>query len=67
MKKKADTSVKKLPLSGDVSCCPACDYTDGFHVSFQLNSDNCTGSIILICPQCSGRFSAGWPIQLEKE
>jgi len=59
--------VEKLPLKKEISNCPACDYKDGFHVSFNLEDNSRTGIIILICPQCSSRFSVGWPVQLQKE
>lgn len=47
-----------------MSTCPVCDYPDGFHVSFDLDN-NGSGTILLICPQCSNRFRIGWPVQLQ--
>ncbi len=67
MEKGSPKLIEKIPLKGEVSSCPACDYKDGFHVSFNLNDNSRTGAIILICPKCSGRFSVGWPIQLQEK
>ncbi len=67
MKKGIRKPIEKMRLRGEVSSCPACDYKDGFHVSFNLDDNSRTGTIILVCPQCSIRFSVGWPIQLQEK
>jgi hypothetical protein len=42
-----EEKIQKLRLKGTVDTCPVCDYTDGFHVSFQEEGIT---KILLICP-----------------
>ena len=52
--------IKKITLQDEIYACPACDYTDGFHVSFKKCGKTQTYRIILICPQCHSRFETNW-------
>jgi len=52
---------------GEIYTCPACQYKDGFHVSFDLREASGEGRIILICPSCHRRFTIGWDIHLRDE
>lgn len=49
---------------GEIYECPACRYTDGFHVSFQIHSQSRTAEVILICPTCHQRFRIGLHVNL---
>jgi len=55
-----EKQAEKLELSGTVDTCPVCGYTDGFHVSFEVN--NGSKNIKLICPQCHSRFNPNWTL-----
>ena len=57
------TGVEAIRPEGEIYTCPACGYTDGFHVSFNLANGN-DAEIVLICPSCHARFTLGWNIQL---
>ena len=48
----------------EIYACPACEYKDGFHVSFQMDGTTRKGQIVLICPNCHRRFKIGWPVNL---
>ena len=50
---------------GEIYTCPACGYTDGFHVSFKVQENNEDADIILICPNCHSRFELGWQVSLK--
>lgn len=45
--------------------CPACGYSDGFHVAFKMAPNDTKGEIVLICPQCHKRFRIGWPVTMD--
>jgi hypothetical protein len=49
---------------GEIYACPVCRYTDGFHVSFNINKETDSGEIVLICPSCHHRFNLGWNVRL---
>ena len=49
---------------GEIYVCPACGYTDGFHVSFKITGSAQKADIYLICPNCHKRFTLGWQIDL---
>jgi len=57
---------KRIHLQERLRACPACQYRDGFHVSF-LQEEGVEGHrLILICPQCSATFDVGWLIAVEE-
>ncbi len=60
-----ETEINKLPIKGATDTCPACNYTDGFHVSFKPHIDKI--KIILICPNCHSRFDPNWEIEKNVE
>ena len=55
----------RIEPKGEVFACPACDYKDGFHVSFSWIEETSEGDIFLICPNCHRRFRIGWKIKRE--
>ncbi|MEW6426554.1 MAG: hypothetical protein AB1568_00825 [Thermodesulfobacteriota bacterium] len=55
-----------LKLEGILYRCPVCDYRDGFHVSFAFEKKE-KGRIVLICPNCHGRFRTDWLVVQERE
>lgn len=60
-----DNEITPIVPAGEIYTCPACNYKDGFHVSFQMDGATKKGQIILICPNCHSRFSIGWPVTLD--
>jgi len=64
MKKAPETGTHHLRPEGEVSVCPQCGYTDGFHVSFHMAENRTEGEIVLICPDCHHRFRLGWTVNL---
>jgi len=56
------TGEEELKIEGRVDTCPACGYTDGFHISFDKVGS--TAKIILICPQCQARYDPDWAVRL---
>ncbi|MDY6863498.1 MAG: hypothetical protein SV062_11005 [Thermodesulfobacteriota bacterium] len=53
-----EKEIRKIDADKSVDTCPACGYSDGFHVSFKIYNE--TRNIILICPQCHERFDPDW-------
>ncbi|MHC4562244.1 MAG: hypothetical protein ACYS8X_05665 [Planctomycetota bacterium] len=49
-------------ITDQLTACPECDYTDGFHVGFVRNDDG-ELAIILVCPKCSARFDIRTTLQ----
>lgn len=60
----ARDAVEKINPQGEIYTCPACGYTDGFHVSFKMAEGKGQAEIYLICPQCHSRFRLGWRVDL---
>jgi len=56
--------IKSIDPVGDIYICPACNYEDGFHVSFSIKPHAQDGEIVLICPNCHARFRIGWKVTL---
>lgn len=52
---------------GEIYACPACGYTDGFHVSFKVSDVKRKADIYLICPNCHKRFILGWQVELGQD
>ncbi len=52
-------SPQQIDIDTDLTVCPECDYTNGFHVTFLRNDDGKL-KIILVCPSCSAKFDIGW-------
>jgi len=55
--------VQEIRPEGEIYSCPACGYTDGFHVAFKA-AVNSRADIYLICPNCHSRFRIGWQADL---
>ena len=47
-----------IGLRETTDTCPACGFSDGFHVSFQEYIGRM--KVILICPECHKRFDPTW-------
>jgi transcription elongation factor Elf1 len=58
--------VERIEPEGEIYTCPACGYTDGFHVSFNVLDNKNNADIYLICPNCHSRFELGWQVSLKK-
>jgi hypothetical protein len=56
-----------LNTDGEVSTCPLCGYQDGFHVSFDVRDNKERATVILICPNCHGRFQLGWTVNVSEQ
>ena len=48
-----------IEIDNELTICPECDYTNGFHVSFVRDEDGKL-KIVLLCPSCSAAFDIGW-------
>jgi hypothetical protein len=59
-----DKNIETISPEGEIYTCPACRYTDGFHVSFKMIPDTDKAEIYLICPNCHSRFRLGWRVSL---
>ena len=64
MKMGSSKGIDAIQPDGEIYICPVCNYTDGFHVAFNMNTGTERGEIVLICPACHNRFTLGWKIQL---
>ena len=60
----ARESIGRISPEGEIYRCPACGYTDGFHVSFNVAGTEGKAEIFLICPNCHSRFRLGWQVNL---
>lgn len=58
-------AVGRIEPEGEIYTCPACGYTDGFHVSFRVTGGVTQAEVYLICPSCHQRYRIGWRVQLE--
>lgn len=65
MKMGSNRDIESIEKKGEIYICPNCGYTDGFHISFDLASDNHAAEIILICPSCHRRFRVGFEVTLK--
>ena len=64
MKMGSSEGIGTIKPEGEIYTCPACGYTDGFHVSFNLLDSGGEAEIILICPSCNARFALGWKVRI---
>lgn len=64
MEMGAKDKVGTISPEGEIYTCPACGYTDGFHVSFKVAGVKSKAEIYLICPNCHNRFRLGWQLDL---
>ena len=64
MEMGAKDKVGTIKPEGEIYICPACGYTDGFHVSFKVGESTRKADICLICPNCHKRFQLGWQVDL---
>ncbi|MCX6340148.1 MAG: hypothetical protein NTX71_09565 [Candidatus Aureabacteria bacterium] len=62
----AAKKIMTIAPEGEIYRCPACGYTDGFHVSFSFKEKSESAEIYLICPNCHGRFRIGWGVRMGK-
>lgn len=65
MEMGASEDITRIEPRGSVFACPACGYTDGFHVSFHISEASSAGEIYLICPSCHHLFRLGFEIRLD--
>ena len=56
--------IGRIEPKGEIYVCPACGYTDGFHVSFLFKEENSDAEVYLICPKCHSRFKIGWKVDM---
>jgi hypothetical protein len=61
---KKNEPLERIKPEEELSTCPACGYTDGFHVSFKKFSQPAGWNVILICPQCHRKYAVAWQTQL---
>ena len=66
MEMGSQDAIRSIEPTGEIYICPSCNYEDGFHVSFSVKGNSQDGEIVLICPNCHGRFKIGWKIALQK-
>lgn len=62
MEMGSKSEIAGIKPEGEVYRCPACGYTDGWHVSFKAGASGRDAEIILICPNCHSRFRVGWQV-----
>ena len=55
---------QRIEIQEEFRACTACDYTNGFHVSFVgRKTDGGRGvTIVLICPSCGARYDVDWSL-----
>jgi len=53
---------QKLEIEGFTHICPVCNYSDGFHVSYDKREDGSVW-VINICPECHAKFDPEWKIK----
>ena len=64
MEMGTDKKIDPISPEGEIYTCPACGYTDGFHVSFKMVKGTNNAEVYLICPNCHKRFKLGWQVSL---
>ena len=64
MEMGSEKKAESIKAEGEIYACPACGYSDGFHVSFKIISQAKKADIYLICPNCHKRFILGWQADL---
>ena len=52
-----ERTAEPIEVTDELHACPACDYSDGFHVAFVREAEGDSLRIELICPNCSARFN----------
>ncbi len=62
MEMGSKSEIASIKPEGEIYRCPACGYTDGWHVSFKVGVSGRDAEIILICPNCHNRFQIGWQV-----
>jgi len=53
-----------LTVEDKLSRCPACDYRNGFHVTFKKTAGK-GFDVRLRCPDCGAAFDIGWQVSLK--
>ncbi len=51
--------IERIGSQREIYQCPSCNYSEGFHVSFQLDQQRWEAEVYLICPGCQARFRIG--------
>ena len=60
--------LRKMLVERSFKTCPACDYTEGFHVVFSQAREKGKYCVYLICPMCSASYDIGLRCEkVEKE
>ena len=62
----SDKEIATISPEGEIYTCPACGYSDCFHVSFKMIPATDKAEIYLICPNCHSRFRLGWQVHLSQ-
>jgi uncharacterized protein YbaR (Trm112 family) len=62
MPARSKDPIQQITLEKELHICPACGYTDGFHVSFKKAKSSKGWNVILICPQCHAKYQIDWEI-----
>ncbi len=62
MEMGAKGKIETIQSEGEIYACPACQYEDGFRVSFKRQAESKSGEVVLICPNCHKRFRLGFPV-----
>jgi ssDNA-binding Zn-finger/Zn-ribbon topoisomerase 1 len=57
--------IEQIKPEDELTTCPDCGYTDGFHVSFKKTTQPAGWNVLLICPQCHRKYAVAWRIQLD--
>ena len=64
-KESGQPDIQRINPMERVSCCPECQYRDGFHVSLYRSDKDKYSEVILICPNCHRHFGLGWKVDME--
>ena len=64
MPARSKDTAQQITLDHELHICPACGYTDGFHVSFKKAKSSKGWNVILICPQCHKKYQIDWNVDL---
>jgi hypothetical protein len=51
------TEAEPLHVEHELSACPRCTYSQGFHVAFARQGEHV--AMELICPSCAARYRVG--------
>ena len=55
----SEKEIGTIGAQREIYQCPSCNYSEGFHISFELNQKSWEAELYLICPGCKSRFRMG--------